>query len=97
MVVFKAFDGAGWAGESRSLRVWVGRISARTAGRVGLRFISYGIHSHVQGREVYVKEGRIVPVLTFYSVYELGDEQEHGWGHDVVRVNFSELYVFLVE
>ena len=80
MVVFKAFDGAGWAGESRSFRVWVGRILARSAGRVGRRFISYSIHSLVQGREVKGKEGRIVPVLTFHSVHELGNELERGWG-----------------
>ena len=60
MVIFIAFDGAGWAGESGSLRVWVGGISARTAGRVGRRFISHGIHSQFQGQEVDVKEGRIV-------------------------------------
>ena len=88
MVVFKAFDGAGWAGESGPLRVWVGRNSARTAGRVGRRFISYDIHSHVQGREVDVKEGRVVPVLTFHSVHKLGDELERGWGTNIVRVNF---------
>ena len=97
MVVFKAFDGAGWAGESRPLRVWVGRNLARAAGRVGGRFISYDIYFHVQGREVNIKEGRVVPVLTFHSVHKLGDELERGWGPNVVRVNFPELHVFLIK
>ena len=94
MVVFKPLIVQGGQGNRGPLRVWVGRNSARLAGRVGRRFISYSIHSHVQGQEVNVKEGKIVPVLTFHSVHELGDELERGWGPDVVRVNFWELYVF---
>ena len=74
MVVLKPFDDAGWGGDSGSFGIWFGRILAMTVGRVGRRFISYGIYSHVQGREVDVEKGRIVLVLTFNSVHELGNE-----------------------
>ena len=77
--VFESFDGAGSAMEYGTLRVCPGRILARTAGRIGRRFTIDGIHSHVQGGEVDVKEGRVVSVLTFHSAHELGDELERGW------------------
>ena len=67
------------------------------ARRTGRRFTFNGIHSNIQVREFDVKEGRGVPVLMFHSAHELGDELEGGWGHDVVRVNFPKLYVFLVK
>ena len=69
----------------------------RMARRSGWRFTFNSIHSHVQGQEIDVKKGRIVPVLTFHSIHKLGDEQERGWGHDIVRVNFPKLYVLLVK
>ena len=74
MVVLKPFDDAGWAGVSGSFRVWFGRVSTVTVGGVGRRFISYGVYSHVQWREVDVEEGGIVAVLTFYVVHKLGNE-----------------------
>ena len=67
---------------------------ARMTGR---RCTFNGIHSHVQGQEFDIKEERVVPVMTFHSAHELGNELERGWGHDVVRVNFPKFYVFLVK
>ena len=55
------------------------------------------LNSHIQGRDFDVKEVGIVSVTTLHFVHKLSNELEHGWGQDVVRVNFPKLDVFLVE
>ena len=55
------------------------------------------VNSHVQGRELDIKEGKVISVIPFHFVHKLSHEQERGWGSEVIRVNVSKFDVFLVE